>query len=109
MFDTCLPHLQTLFKWYQNVDAEPGFCAETLNRLEEKAKSSDKNIMCALVADEMSIRRQKIWTGKYYEGLVDIGLENDESSQIATQAYVFMLVSINDSWKLPLAYFFVTA
>lgn len=36
-----------------------------------------------------------------------MGLGNDDSSQMATQAYVFMLVAINDSWKLPLAYFFI--
>ena len=107
MFNTCLPHPHTLFEWYRSVNAEPGFCTETLNRLEEKVKCSDKIILCAMCADEMSIRRQKIWTGKSYEGLVDMGLGSDDSSQMATQAYVFMLVAINDSWKLPLAYFFV--
>lgn len=74
MLDKCLPHPHTLYEWYQNVDAEPGFCAETLNRLEAKVKSSEKDILCALVADEMSIRRQKTWTGKHYEGLVDMGI-----------------------------------
>lgn len=57
MFNTCLPHPHTLYEWYRSVNAEPGFCSETLNRLEEKVKSSDKTILCALVADEMSIRR----------------------------------------------------
>lgn len=107
MFNTCLPHPHTLYEWYRNVDAEPGFCAETLNRMEAKAKESSKKIMCALIAVEMAIRRQKIWTGKRYEGLVDMGLGSDDSNQMASQAYVFMLVAINDSWKLPLAYFFI--
>ena len=109
MFNTSLPHPHTLYEWYRSVDAEPGFCAETLNRLEAKAKDSQKKVLCALVADEMAIRRQKIWTGKRYEGLVDMGLGNDDTNQMATQAYVFMLVAINDSWKLPLAYFFIDA
>ncbi|CAB3230959.1 unnamed protein product [Arctia plantaginis] len=97
MFNTCLPHPHTLYEWYRSVDAEPGFYAETLNRLEAKAKESNKKILCALVADEMALRRQKIWTGKRYEGLVDMGLGSDDNNQMA----------INDSWKLPLAYFFI--
>lgn len=47
MFNTCLPHPHTLYEWYRSVDAEPGFCAETLNRLEAKAKESKKKILCA--------------------------------------------------------------
>lgn len=47
----------------------------------------------------------KNWTGKQYEGLVDV--END-SNLIATQAYVFLLVSIKESWKIPIAYFFIS-
>ncbi|KAJ8721096.1 hypothetical protein PYW08_006561 [Mythimna loreyi] len=44
---------------------------------------------------------------KAMKGLSDMGLGSDDSSQMATQAYVFMLVTIKDSWKLPLAYFFI--
>ena len=42
-------------------------------------------------------------------GYVDIdnGLENNEDSPIAKDALVFMAVSINGSWKIPIAYFFI--
>ena len=42
-------------------------------------------------------------------GYVDIGngLENNDDSPIAKDALVFMAVSINGSWKIPIAYFFI--
>lgn len=109
LYNTCLPHPNTLCNWYRNVNAEPGFTAESFDRLNDKAKKLDKEIVCALVADEMSIRQQKIWTGKRYEGLVDMGMGTEESEIIASQVYVIMLVAINDSFKIPLGYFFITS
>lgn len=109
MFNTCLPHTNTLHDWYKSVEAKPGFTQEALDRLSEKVKTSNKILLCSLVVDEMSIRQQKIWTGKQYEGLVDIGIESNNSDQIATQAYVFLLVSVNESWKIPIAYFFISS
>lgn len=36
-----------------------------------------------------------------------MGIGIGDRNEIASQAYVFMLVAINEPWKLPLAYFFV--
>lgn len=47
--------------------------------------------------DEMAIRQQTIWNGKK-TGNVD---------KVATRAFVMMLVSLNENWKLPVGYFFV--
>ena len=43
-------------------------------------------------------------------GFVDLGTEAnyDDNALEATNALVFMVVSLNSSWKLPVAYFFVT-
>lgn len=110
IFDTCLPHPNTLFNWYKSIDAEPGFTAESIDRLEDKVKYSQKEIICALVADEMHIRPQKTHkSGNIYEGLVDMGLGADASNEVATQMYVMMLVGLNDSFKIPLAYFLVAS
>lgn len=108
MFNSCLPHPRTLYDWYRSVEAEPGFTHETLERLKEKSKTSTKKLLCSLIIDEMSIRQQKIWNGKKYEGVVDVGVGTDDSNEIASQAYVFLLVSVNESWKIPLAYFLIT-
>lgn len=44
-------------------------------------------------------------TVKQYEGLVDIGIKSNELNEIATQAYVSLLLSVNEPWKSPTAYF----
>lgn len=109
IFHNCLPHPNTLFQWYKSVDAKPGYTTETLDRLKQKSQSSKKEILCALVADEMAIRQQKIWCGGRYIGVVDMGLgEATDNDPIAQQVYVLLLVSLNESWKIPLAYFFIT-
>lgn len=51
------------------------------------------------MVDEMAIRQQTIWSGRETVGLVDEGLGN--RIEIATQAYVFMLVSNTENWKIP--------
>lgn len=109
MYNTCFPHPNTLYEWYKSVEAKPGFTQETLDRLYQKSQNTDKTLICSLVADEMSIRQQRIWNGKHYEGLVDLGIDNCDSNHTATQAYVFFLVSVNESWKIPLAYFFINS
>ncbi|KAI8424524.1 hypothetical protein MSG28_002983 [Choristoneura fumiferana] len=110
VFDTCLPHPNTLYQWYKSVEAKPGFTAETLERLKQKYTSDHKEIICALLADEMSIRQQKIWCGGRYEGLIDMGIDTPvENDEMANQAYVFLLVALDQSWKIPLAYFFIAS
>lgn len=109
LFHNCLPHPNTLTEWYRSVDAKPGYTTETLNRLKQKSTSNNKEIVCALIADEMAIRQQKIWCGGRYIGVVDLGLgEATDDDSIAQQAYVLLLVSLNESWKIPLAYFLIT-
>lgn len=55
----------------------------------------------------MAIRQQTIWNGKKTEGLVDYGFGSAENHKIAAQAFVMMLVSLKENWKLPVAYFLV--
>lgn len=101
-FDSCLPHPSTLSKWYQVIDANAGFTEEAFRALRSKLSQSDKRLACLMV-DEMAIRQQKTFNGKDVEGLVTFGPDDE----IATQAYVLMLVSLNDAFKLPLGYFLI--
>lgn len=107
IFNKSLPHPSTLFRWYKNVKAEPGFTDEAFNRLTDKSKQSSEPLICSLIADEMSIRQQRIWTGTKYEGLVDMGIGMDTSDQKASQAFVLLVVSLTQGWTLPIAYFFI--
>lgn len=66
---------------------------------------------CSLMFDSMSIRKQIIWDeqlGKFV-GNIDYGnsIEIEGTDMPATEALVFMLVSINGRWKLPVGYVFL--
>ena len=57
--------------------------------------------------DEMAIKKNVSWDGTRY---VDIGsneTDEDDSLPVAKDALVFMVVAINSSWKVPIAYFFI--
>lgn len=105
-----LPHPKTLSKWYSTIDGSPGFCSEALSMLRLKVKKSIKPVVCSLVFDEMAIREHLEWDGKKYCGLVDFGgVVDDMQVGNATQALVFMLVCINEAWKVPVGYFFINS
>ncbi|KAL4083277.1 hypothetical protein QTP88_028607 [Uroleucon formosanum] len=107
-FNTILPHPRTLNKWYIYFNAEPGFTMESLKLLELKVRNSSDPVFCALIMDEMAIRQHLEYdrsTGKYY-GRVDMGSEIDNDSlAVAKECLVFLVVSINENWKLPIGYF----
>lgn len=105
-FNTIIPHPRTLSKWYSHTKAEPGFTEETIKILTLRAKNSDHTIYCGLIIDEMSIRHHVEWDGNKYHGYVNFGAGfNNDKSDIATECFVFMLVAINESWKIPVGYF----
>lgn len=109
-FENALPHPSTLKKWYSHINGEPGICQEALMAIKNLISTQQENAVAALIFDEMSIRRQIEFDGKRNYGFVDFGLdENDDSdpSEIASYALVYMVVFLNGSWKLPVAYFLV--
>ncbi|CAK1586692.1 unnamed protein product [Parnassius mnemosyne] len=105
-FNTCLPHPQTLTRWYQCVDGEPGFTKESLDALKLLVKNSSKQLYAALCFDEMAIRKHVEWDGENYIGFANTGnnVENDELP-IAKEALTFMLTCVNGTWKIPIGYF----
>jgi len=107
-FNTILPHPRTLSKWYSHLNAEPGFTMESLKLLELKVKNSSDPVFGALMMDEMAIRQHLEYdrsTGKYY-GRVDMGSRIDNDSlAVAKECLVFLVVSMNKNWKLPIGYF----
>lgn len=109
-FNICLPHPKTISKWYSNIDGSPGLTEEAFTMLKVKRNESDKNVICALIANEMAIRQQTCFNRKTLqdEGLVDIGNGPADNMNIkASEAYVFLLISLNEPWKLPVAYFLI--
>ena len=106
MFDLCLPAPKTISKWYSSVDGSPGYTKESLNALKLVAQNNrtDHPILCSLLMDEMSIRQHIEFTGNETLGYVDLG-SGISADVKATEVLVFMLVAINASWKIPVAYF----
>jgi len=104
-FDMCWPHPKSLSKWYRSVNGNPGFSAEALEAVTKRSESLGA-VLCAVVVDEMAIRRQVEWDGNSYVGFVDIGADvDDDSLPVAKEALVFMAVSVNERWKVPFGYF----
>lgn len=105
-FNTILPHSRTLGKWYSHVNAEPGFTDEALKTLKLKVQNSSQPTYCSLTFDEMSIRQHLESDGVKYYGRVDFGNGlNTDDLEMAKECLVFMLVSLNENWKLPIGYF----
>lgn len=99
--------------WYNVMDGEPGFTKEALTALKAKVlagKRDGKKVVCSLMLDEMSICKHVQWDGKAqkYRGFVDLGTDiDDDSLPEATEALVFLAVSVNSNCKVPCGYLLV--
>ena len=102
-FDLYLPHSKTLSKWYQSVDGCAGFSKQALQAVKARAESTGGRLICSLVLDKMAIRRQVEWDGHSYSGYFDMG----SSLPVAKVALVFLIVSVTERLKIPLAYFLI--
>lgn len=61
-----LPHPSTLRRWYQHIDG-PGFTKEAFEILKvtvSENKKINKKTVCALMVDEMAIRKHLHWDEK---------------------------------------------
>lgn len=105
-FNRSLPHPNTIAKWYRSVDGSPGFSQEALVAIKMKVADAKTQIICNMTLDEMSVRKQIEWDGRKFYGYVDVGsnLDSDTVPE-AKEALVFMLVALNQSWKIPIGYF----
>lgn len=108
-FNNSLPHPKTLSKWYRSVNGAPGFTEKALTILKiktEEASNKNYKLLCNLVIDEMSIRKQVEFTGKICTGYITTGANVEGDSVEAKEAFVIMLVCLNGEWKVPIGYFF---
>ena len=111
-FNLALPHQAQIRKWYSKIPAGPGFTQPAFDALKvhvEKKKGENKQVLCSLVLDEMAIIKHVSWNGKSFLGYVDLGCDvnDDDSSPVAKNALVLMVVALNESWKVPCGYFLI--
>ena len=117
MYGNKLPEPRTLRKWYQTIDAQPGFTTESLAAIiirTDIASSSGKKIVCALMFDEMAIKQHVQYdkNKKKLFGYVDCSFKppkEDDSLPVASEAFVLMINALNDHWKIPIGYVFTNA
>ncbi|KAL1510058.1 hypothetical protein ABEB36_004713 [Hypothenemus hampei] len=106
-WEKLLPHPSTVRQWYRVVNGDPGFTQEAFNAMAIRAKS--KIIVINLVIDEMSIKESMVYHSNAFHGGVDCGTlhtpQDNDNVPLATNALVFMAVSMNDHWKIPIGYF----
>lgn len=105
-----LPAPSTLRQWCCVSNFEPGFSKEVLGSLEGR----ENPVICCLTVDEMSIQQQVEYKhNKWYSFMNSNGevKGTDEadhnSTPYATSALVFLLVAINDNFKVPMGYFLI--
>lgn len=107
-FNACLPHANTIYKWYQSVDGEPGINEEALECIKQKVNLVNRKLVGSILFDEMAIRQQTEFDGKKYYGYVNMGLDSSTLCvDIAKEVLVFMFVCMNEAWKIPIAYYVV--
>ena len=110
-FNLGLPHLSVIRLWYKSMNGEAGFTEDALTALKAKVlavKRDNHEVVCALMLNKMSIRKHVQWDGKQFCGFVDLSTGiNDDSLPEATDALVFMTVSVNSSWTVSCEYFLV--
>ncbi|KAK7879526.1 hypothetical protein WMY93_033763 [Mugilogobius chulae] len=110
-FDLALPHPDTIRNWYREVSSDPGFTKASFIALQahvQERQKVGKKTICALMLDEMAIRKHIEYSAGRFHRYVDLGCGIvDDSLPPARDALVVMVVAIDDSWKLPVAYFFI--
>lgn len=112
-WDKLLPAPSTIRQWYRAVDGSPGFTREALEAISLRYKDSKPTII-NLVTDEMSIREQVIYDKEKFYGNINYGTlknsyHNNNNVPTAKNALMFMAVSLNDSWKVPIGYFLINS
>lgn len=126
-FNKNLPHSKTIKApklQLSDVSGEPGIQKQTMDILRKIVDESDEPLVCALIVDEMYLRKQVYYDhhAMKYVGYIsypkqDVQLiepENFESTSeqvpetaIAKQAIVFMLCGLNKYFQYPVAYHFI--
>ncbi|KAL4136414.1 hypothetical protein QTP88_007962 [Uroleucon formosanum] len=114
IFSKALPDVSTIRKWYSKLDGLPGMTKESFQAISLKVKEmkvNGKQLYGCLVMDEMIIKQHVHWTGTRHQGYIDFGLggktEEMDNLPYAKDAFVIMVVGMNTSWKVPIAYYFI--
>ena len=98
----CLPHPLTITKWHRKVQSASGINETSLKAIKRKVSN--------LTMGEIKIKKPiDNVNGKEY-GYIEMGKGVDEEEiPAAENALAIMVVCGNSDWKIPVAYYFITA
>lgn len=114
-FENHLPSNETVVSWYSqsNVNVVPGIHKECIDILKKLAsqRTTEKKLVCALMFDEMAIRRHIQFYNKTKKliGQTKGHKELEQNTKIAKESLVFMASGVNEKFEIPLAYYFVNS
>lgn len=118
-FSNHLPHTGTIRSWYANSDlnTEPGVineqCLNMLRRKVAEKASKGEKLICGVLFDEIHLRKHVSWSAKNrrFVGYVEKSEADREEpkSDIVSQSLVFIVNAVNDSFELPIAYYFINS
>ena len=101
-----LPHTSRIWHWAVSLNCEPGYLTDVIKLIGLAAKT-DHSMTDALLVDVIAIHKGTFWNPKnqHYVGNVNYGTAAPEACENpATEALVFLAVSLTGVWKHPIAY-----
>lgn len=116
-FNNNLPSVRALQLWYSTVDGSPGISKSALDILREKSQeyyAQHKHpLHVTLIYDEMSIRKQIVWS-RHHESFIGYSTVTNSSNKnpdsitgLPTAKYSLVLMVAGPDFKLAVAYHFL--
>ena len=104
-----LPHPSSIRAWGASIDCNPGYFTDVVTLIGTTAQKKPWMSEVVLVVDAISLHKGTMWDpiSKRYFGKVDYGTAVPEvSTDLATDALVFMTVGLSGHFKHPIGYVF---
>ena len=102
-----LPHPSSIRALGASVDCNPGYFTDVITLIGTTAQKKPWMSKVVLVVDAMALHKGTMWDpiSKQYVGNVDYGTAVPEvSTNLATDALVFMIVGLSGHFKHPIGY-----
>ncbi|XP_061724354.1 uncharacterized protein LOC133530458 [Cydia pomonella] len=99
-FNTPLPEHKVLCSWYMKDDEQPGLSGRAFRILKQKA--AKKRLTCALMSRDIFMKNYSL----DYDQVDYGGGCNYVYTDKAVITFVFVLVSLDEAWKIPIGYIF---
>lgn len=108
-----LPSPRTIRAWYSTINISPSFTSASFDVLKQKSdmiKANNGRLLVGLMLDGMFVRQHSQWdmASKKFLGHNMVREEDDNQTYLplASSALTFMVVGLEEDFKIPVGYFF---